>query len=232
MKEKEDNIKKKSFDLIKTYLLIYNLTQFICWLTILLRLLDHDYNILKGENSSLYQNIIWPITITHLLANLEIIHAITNIVPSNLRVTLMQIFLRMYIACIISHVAQYGIGFAMVIHAWTFADLIRYSYYTLYIMKIAPYFVRWLRYSVFVVAYPLGAVGEHFCLFAAHMHVMRFGPWNVRIANTDIILLHKYILYILWVISAPMLLHLYMHMLKQRKKVLGRQSFTDCAKHK
>lgn len=120
---------------------------FCSWLTILPRLLDHDYNILTEKTSSLFQNTIWPITISHLLGTLEIIHAITNIVPSNMRVTMMQIFLRTYVACILSHLAQYGIGFSVVVHAWTFGELIRFIYYTLHVMKIAPYFVRWLRYD-------------------------------------------------------------------------------------
>ena len=51
-------------------------------------------------------------------------------------------------------------GFPLLLLAWTITEIIRYSFYALNLVGQNPYLVAWLRYTLFIVLYPLGVVGE------------------------------------------------------------------------
>ena len=51
--------------------------------------------------------------------------------------------------------------------AWTLTEIIRYSYYTLNLMNTNVGIITWLRYTLFIVLYPIGVTGELLCYYFA-----------------------------------------------------------------
>jgi very-long-chain (3R)-3-hydroxyacyl-CoA dehydratase len=69
--------------------------------------------------------------------------------------------------------------------AWAAVEVPRYLFYTCELLLgkgTSPYALAWLRYSLFVVLYPLGIAGEVGCLYfslpAADQLVWAPGPGN------------------------------------------------------
>lgn len=52
------------------------------------------------------------------------------------------------------------------VFAWSFTEVIRYSFYALSLVEKPPTFLLWLRYTTFYVFYPIGASSEAFLIYA------------------------------------------------------------------
>jgi len=52
------------------------------------------------------------------------------------------------------------LGVGIMLSLWGVLDCIRYPYYALHIWKMSPAFLTWLRYSEFIVLYPIGFASE------------------------------------------------------------------------
>ncbi|KAF2881857.1 hypothetical protein ILUMI_24321 [Ignelater luminosus] len=231
MNQQKTKYKMKNSNSIKLYLIVYNLIQTVSWSILLLRLINHDSNVWNGKTSNLYQYVKWPLLFSHILTILEIIHVVVNIVPSNIITTIMQVCLRGSVACIIipmSIAAQNSIGLPIALHAWAVAEVTRYSYYTFNLLGFVPYLLTWLRYSVFIVAYPVGAMGELICIYVTQKQLNETNISN----SSNVSTVYRYILYVSTILLIPVFPKLYMHMLKQRRKVLGKQTASTDTKNK
>ena len=52
--------------------------------------------------------------------------------------------------------------------AWSLADIVRYSYFVVMLAAPSvPGWLKWLRYSLFFVLYPVGIGGEWFLMYLA-----------------------------------------------------------------
>ena len=116
--------------------------------------------------------------------------------------------------------------------AWSMSEMIRYSYYLLRELSggsadSTPYLSTWLRYSGFIVLYPIGVASELSCCLLALPLVKAtpLGTWprvGMTMPNAYNIAIDLYAMYIPFLcLYAPGLPHLYMHMLRQRKKALA-----------
>ncbi|PIO61579.1 tyrosine phosphatase-like protein, PTPLA, partial [Teladorsagia circumcincta] len=56
--------------------------------------------------------------------------------------------------------ARESMGVPMLLLAWSVTEVVRYSYYALGLFNAVPYFLTWIRYTFFIVLYPLGVTGE------------------------------------------------------------------------
>ena len=85
-----------------------------------------------------------------------------------------------------------------------------------------PYPLLWLRYSTFVPLYPLGVASEMTMVYLAMPHIKAARPLSVSMPNSLNFGFDYYI--VCWLAIAcyiPGLPELYLHMLRQRKKILG-----------
>merc|ERR1719427_2156525 len=143
-------------------------------------------------------------------AILEIIHTVLGIVRSNVVLTTIQVFSRVFIVWgILIQVEESRdcIGFAMLLTAWTITEIIRYSYYTFGLFDSVPYLLMWLRYTLFIFLYPLGVTGEIFYYTMLNSLNFVFNYYYVLCSTS-----------ILYFTNFP---SLYCHMFLQRKKNLG-----------
>jgi len=209
--------------LTKAYLLAYNSAQFLGWSYLLFQMIDHFAQ--GGRPANLYQKVNVTLKIFQTAAVLEILHAATGMVKSNPVVTLQQVFSRVYILWLILELlppSRLSVGVLLLMFAWTITEMIRYSMYAINIVAETPYILTWLRYTFFIVAYPVGVMGELLVSYAGLSYANSKGVLTVGLPNKlnatfhfPLVMVGVMLLYI------PLFPPMYLHMFGQRKKVLG-----------
>lgn len=66
--------------------------------------------------------------------------------------------------------------------AWSVTEVIRYPFYFLSLLNIDVYALNWLRYTLFLVLYPLGAGSEAFLSFST-LPPLRTLPYVPKVAG-------------------------------------------------
>jgi very-long-chain (3R)-3-hydroxyacyl-CoA dehydratase len=188
---------------IKYYLAAYNLTAFLFWLAYLVAFTRSG--LMLDSNGLLLLNIAQG------MAVLEILHTILKWVKSPVLSTAAQVFSRVLVVVLINMFLQHPpltsvaeIGIKIVSFAWGITELVRYSFYFLGLLDIQPRWLLWMRYTFFIVLYPLGVTGEWFII--ASPLVVHFA-WTLYTGMVGALSI-SYIYYF------PVL---YMYMWKQRR---------------
>lgn len=179
-----------------------------------------------------------PLKLAQTAALLEIVHSAVGLVRSPVLITLTQVASRIWIlwgiidvapdpklrALVLLDVAHMRISLSLVtlMTAWCVTEIIRYGFYAFKEFGLQPYFLLWLRYTLFIVLYPLGVSSELAMVVLANSYLRKNAIWSLRMPNT----LNFGFDYWLacWVIVMfylPGLPALYGYMLTQRRKVLG-----------
>ncbi|KAL3281215.1 hypothetical protein HHI36_004429 [Cryptolaemus montrouzieri] len=213
---------KEQPGIIKAYLIGYNAAQTLGWTFLLYQLICY-YT--APSEKSLYDTVKYTVIIFQNAAVLEVVHAFLRIVSSNPIVTVQQISSRVILVCgvlMVTQAARETIGLSLALIAWSITEVIRYGNYTFALLGFVPYFLKWLRYSTFIVLYPIGVTGELLCLYAAQLEIQKTGLWSVRMPNSfNFIFNYQHFLVLTMLMYIPFFPQLYLHMFSLRKKVLG-----------
>ncbi|KPI84138.1 putative Protein tyrosine phosphatase [Leptomonas seymouri] len=167
------------------YLLAYNAGMCAGWSTVLLKVMKHLAE--GGSASTAYPEVATLLCIFQTGAVAEIMHSMAGLVRSPVGTTVIQVLSRL--------VVLYGslrIGdteatkspvFVQMVVAWCLSEIIRYSFYSTNLLKakVAP--LTWLRYSAFMVLYPVGITGEIGCLYRSLPWIAAHKPWTVELPN-------------------------------------------------
>merc|ERR1719369_1254936 len=155
----------------------------------------------------------------------EIFHAAIGLVRSNVIVTLQQVFSRVYVTWAILALcppSQISLGFPLLLFAWTITEIIRYSMYAISLVGTPPYFLTWLRYTFFIIAYPTGVTGELLCSYWGMWYAREKGIWSVHLPNSlNATFSFPLVILVIMLLYIPLFPPMYLHMFGQRKKVLG-----------
>ena len=144
---------------IKNYLAAYNLIAFAFWAAY----------IVSYISSGLQMNSLnlLLLNIAQGMAVLEVLHALLKWVKSPVVSTAAQVASRILVLVFINLFIQtyaavtiFDIGVKVVSFAWGITELVRYSLYFLGLFNKQPTALLWMRYSFFIVLYPLGVTGE------------------------------------------------------------------------
>jgi very-long-chain (3R)-3-hydroxyacyl-CoA dehydratase len=205
------------------YLFAYNAIQVVGWASILVKSVT---GLLAGKSyEMLYNNVEWELQIFQTAAILEIFHAIIGIVRSPVGTTITQVFSRVTVVWLILYkvpVSRSSIGVPMLLIAWSVTEVVRYSFYALSLIKSVPHLLIWMRYTFFIVLYPLGASGEVITMLAALPEIARHKHFTLEMPNAlNFGFSFYYFVIILCLIYLPGFPHMYLHMFGQRRKVLG-----------
>jgi len=218
-------MEEKGITISKIYLILYNLAQTIGWTYLGVQIIGY-YTQTNDDGKSLYETLKYTLIFFQNLAVLEVLHSITGIVRSSPFITLQQVSSRVVVVCLIlipTTFAKQSIGFPMLLFGWTVTEIIRYSNYALNLINAVPYFLVWLRYSTFIVLYPIGVTGELLCMFAAFLETSKTGLWSTTMPNAfNFSFSFPYFILSVMALYIPFFPQLYLHMFSQRKKVLGK----------
>uniref|UniRef100_A0A336MB45 Kinesin-like protein n=1 Tax=Culicoides sonorensis TaxID=179676 RepID=A0A336MB45_CULSO len=177
-------VKTEPAAVVKAYLIIYNGIQVVGWSFLLCQLIL--YSILYRDKDSLWNYVKWTVIVFQNLALLEILHAVMGIVPSNVLITTFQVFSRLMVVDGViwpTLTGQNSPGLPIALVAWSITEIIRYGYYALNLVKTVPYCIVWLRYTTFIILYPIGVTGELLCFYWAQSYVRETKLWSLEMPN-------------------------------------------------
>jgi very-long-chain (3R)-3-hydroxyacyl-CoA dehydratase len=197
----------------RVYLAVYNLLQTGGWSYILFLIVSHWLeHLADGDAAATAWNTVWlPLVIFQNLAILEVVHVAIGLVPSKLMTTIIQVVSRVALvaAAWLSPEGRTSWLFSLMVVSWCLTEVVRYGYYALNNPLVAgkqtPHALTVARYSMFLVLYPTGIVGELGVLFT----------W----AQASVAPL-SYVIYAIMAVYAPGSPVMYTHMMAQRRKVL------------
>ncbi|XP_025232692.1 very-long-chain (3R)-3-hydroxyacyl-CoA dehydratase 2 isoform X1 [Theropithecus gelada] len=238
--------KKGPGPLATAYLVIYNVVMTAGWLVIAVGLV-RAY-LAKGSYHSLYYSIEKPLKFFQTGALLEslgqysslklqrskfgvktirlpILHCAIGIVPSSVVLTSFQVMSRVFLIWAVTHSVkevQSEDSVLLFVIAWTITEIIRYSFYTFSLLNHLPYLIKWARYTLFIVLYPMGVSGELLTIYAALPFVRQAGLYSISLPNKYNFSFDYHAFLILIMISyIPIFPQLYFHMIHQRRKILS-----------
>jgi very-long-chain (3R)-3-hydroxyacyl-CoA dehydratase len=144
---------------VKTYLAIYNAVAFVFWALYLIRFISSGLALTSAG--------LMLLNIAQGLAVLEIIHAALRWVKSPVGSTIAQVSSRLLVLVLINVFTRditsnwlLHLGIVICSFAWGITELVRYSFYFLSLYGRQPNWLLWMRYTFFIVLYPLGVSGE------------------------------------------------------------------------
>ncbi|XP_012240509.1 very-long-chain (3R)-3-hydroxyacyl-CoA dehydratase hpo-8 isoform X1 [Bombus impatiens] len=217
---------KKTNNVGLLYLKTYNLLQVFGWSYILYKFVVNDFS--STTEANLWQNVKWPVVIFQHAALLEIIHAATGLVKSNPVLTTFQVFSRIIVVSGVllatpNNYAASSYGLPLAILAWSITEIIRYLFYYMNLNEFVPYFLTWLRYTLFIVLYPIGVTGELLCIYSAVNYANSHPEfWSYKLPNSwNFIFSYYFILITIMLSYIPLFPQLYLHMFAQRRKIIG-----------
>mmetsp|Transcript_41646 Transcript_41646/g.124487 ORF Transcript_41646/g.124487 Transcript_41646/m.124487 type:complete len:218 (-) Transcript_41646:489-1142(-) len=191
-----------------------------------------------GSSADVYKAVDLPLKVAQSAAFLEIVHSALGIVRSPLFITTTQVFSRLWILwgivvpvlqpCLAGSVGIPGtpplahLGFTTLMLAWASSEVIRYSFFGLKELGAVPYVSMWLRYSGFIVLYPVGVASELTMVWLAMPTISKTRMWSIHMPNAaNFAVDYTIVCWIVVLLYLPGLPKLYMYMLTQRGKVLA-----------
>ncbi|KAJ6948034.1 very-long-chain (3R)-3-hydroxyacyl-CoA dehydratase 2 [Populus alba x Populus x berolinensis] len=210
----------------KLYLFAYNSLQAFGWAVSLYAILINFFSThsLNGAYASAGDLICLLQTVSFL----EVIHGALGVVPSGVLFPFMQWGGRThFVLAIVRQIVEVqelpSVFITFV--AWSMAEVIRYSHYALNCVGSCPSLITYLRYTAFIVLYPIGlAPGEMWTMYQALPFVKKKNlyadffaafPFSYYDFLRVVLLCYPF----LW-------LNLYRYLLKQRRSKLGRHQET------
>nr|VZH92200.1 unnamed protein product [Spirometra erinaceieuropaei] len=166
------------------------------------------------------------------LALLEVLHACLRLVRSSPLTTIIQISSRIFVVWgvlyLYPEVKGHSQALRMMVVSWCLAEITRYFYYFACLLLKPPYPLTYLRYSLFMILYPTGILGEILLISFSLPYVSKHSPIDFPMPNRLNVALHGY--YVYWTVLLmylPFSPVMYKHMLAQRRKVLGSSTRKD-----
>ncbi|KAI6654123.1 3-hydroxyacyl-CoA dehydratase 2-like [Oopsacas minuta] len=225
MARRPDESHLKEASIPDLYLILYNCLQTVGWIAILfntclyLAMYQGDWKSFPG----VYESTATSLNFFQTLAVLEVVHIMLGFVKSNAFLTFMQILSRIIIIwLILVPVPVTSVGPLLHIIAWSITEIIRYFYYAWSRAESPPYALLWLRYTTFIVLYPIGVLGEIISIFSALPTIKEHSLTSLQMPNILNWSFDSYTFLVLILIGyIPGFPQLYMHMIKQRRKYLS-----------
>ncbi|XP_068233960.1 very-long-chain (3R)-3-hydroxyacyl-CoA dehydratase hpo-8-like [Palaemon carinicauda] len=204
------------------YLVFYNVFLSAGWLIVLIQAVHH---LIYEGRPGLWESTHEVLKIFQTLAVLEVVHSAVGLVPSKVGVVFPQVLSRLVALWPILHTfreSQTSVGYPLLLIAWSVTEVVRYAFYFLNILDRVPYIIAFLRYTMFIVLYPMGISGELLCIYAALPGALKTGVYSTTMPNSINFTFNFYYAMIIFALMyIPVFPMLYSHMLAQRRKVLG-----------
>jgi len=144
-------------------------------------------------------------------ASLEVAHACLDMVRTSPVPVAIQVFTRMIILRIFCRFYAGGavehFGFTLMVGAWCLSEVVRYAYYTESLLGFRDPILTWLRYSMFYVLYPIGALSESWLVMASIPSIRKVHGARYAQLCLGVLLLYS-----------PGLVYMMTHMHEQRKR--------------
>ncbi|XP_019465134.1 PREDICTED: very-long-chain (3R)-3-hydroxyacyl-CoA dehydratase 2-like [Lupinus angustifolius] len=213
---------KEKINISTLYLLSYNSLQALGWTVSLTNIL---YNLFSTSSlHTSYASAGHLISFLQCAAFLEVIHGAIGLVPSGALLPLMQWGGRTHfllaVVAKLDEVQELPSVFITFL-AWSISEVIRYSHYAFSCTGNCPSWITYLRYTAFIVLYPIGVgPGEMWLMYQALPIVKKKNTYSdffsgLPFSYYDFLRVVLLVYPFLW-------LKLYLHMFKQRRTKLDK----------
>lgn len=119
--------------------------------------------------------------------------------------------------------AQTSFGLTLVLLAWCLVEIFRYSYYAVNLINVNLSILTWMRYTLFIILYPMGVTGELWCWYESIAFWKNSKSMSYEMPNPLNFTFQPYVVTIMIMLYyIPGFPPMYFHMFAQRKKVLGK----------
>ena len=135
---------------------------------------------------------------------IEVLHCLVGLVPSSAFQTFIQIISRLIVVWGILHPVpetRISYGVPLILLAWPLAETTRYLYYALNIYNVVPYLLTWARYSLFIILYPTGVLGELLIMGKSFNYIKERLLWSITLPNFANVSFYYHIALILVMLS-------------------------------
>lgn len=208
--------------LLRGWLLAYNVAQCVVWSLVLAR---SCVALFTAGPSAVFPAVVGLLAAAQLATAAETAHAVLGLVRSPIAPNVVQFAGRTH--CLLLLLAlpaalQPRPAAAALALTWASADAVRYAFLAASLSRPQPPFaLLWLRYSAFIVQYPVGALSEWLLLLAARP-AARAGLWSVRLPNAlNAAFPYDWFLDLVLGLYPVLFAFQYAHVLKQRRAKLG-----------
>lgn len=190
----------------------------------------------KGGSEDVWKVVELPLKISQTAAVMEVVHSAIGLVRSPLGITATQVASRIWclwliiVPCLPTTVSGsipvipgvFSLNLISLLTAWCISEVIRYGFFALKEAGFTPYFATWLRYSGFIVLYPIGVASELTMAWLALPIIKATDLWSINMPNAWNFGFSYYVVCLIVMATyIPGLPQLYGYMLTQRKKILG-----------
>lgn len=220
--------------MIHGYLLLYNLIQSLGWTAVLasaLRavLLPASSNFGRTTNwqerlTTVYDHSSMFVKPFQILSLMETLHAVFGFVRSPVLPSVLQWMGRTHVLmCVTDSVMplQKTTAAGVLILCWAITECVRYPCYALGILNATPKWLLYLRYTLFIPLYPLGAASEMKLMYDSIGFVKRVEMYYVHMPNVlNFAFDYSWFLYLLLITYPFMFTQLYFYMFHQRRRKL------------
>ncbi|XP_078519699.1 very-long-chain (3R)-3-hydroxyacyl-CoA dehydratase 1 isoform X2 [Lissotriton helveticus] len=219
--EEKEHTKRKAIGPFATaWLTLYNIAMTAGWLVLAIAMIR--FYVETGTHKGLYKSLQKTLKFFQTVALLELVHC--AVVHTSVLVTTVQVSSRIFMVWFVTSSIkqiQNEESVLLFLVVWTVTEITRYSYYTFNLLNHLPYFIKWARYNLFIILYPVGVVGELLTIYAALPYVQKTGMYSLRLPNKyNVSFDYYYFLLVVMCSYIPLFPQLYFHMLRQRRKVL------------
>ena len=188
---------------IEKYLIGYSFVQLFAWLTAFIFInVDH---VVSFEIILIFQ-IISLVETFHAYKKWNNSSPIFSFIQTAARLFILFLIYSLISKFMFRHVNYYKEVVTIMLHVWCFAEIIRYAHYLTQLLKKENKIISWLRYSAFLILYPIGVACEFFIMYLVFIN-NNFGL--------------KIILIVIAIAYIFLFPRLYLHLLKQRKLKLN-----------
>ncbi|XP_030433402.1 very-long-chain (3R)-3-hydroxyacyl-CoA dehydratase 3 isoform X1 [Gopherus evgoodei] len=167
----ESRVPKDPFRQLKRgYLFMYNLVQFLGFSWIFVNMTVRLFILGKDSFYDTFHTIADMMYFCQTLAFIEILNSLVGIVRSPLVPSLLQVLGRNFVLFIVlgnvEEMQSKAVVF-FVFYCWSIIELFRYPFYMLSCIDIEWKLLTWIRYTIWIPLYPLGALAEAVSLIQA-----------------------------------------------------------------
>ena len=208
----------------RLYLSVYNWVVFVGWAQVLYYAVTA---LLAGGHEGVYAAVERSLQLAQTAAVMEILHGLVGLVRSPVTATLPQIGSRLFLTWGILWSfpeTQSHILVTSLVISWSITEIIRYSFFGLKeMLGFAPSWLLWLRYSTFLILYPIGILSEVGLIYIALPYMKVSEKYFVKMPNKwNFSFDYFYTCVIAIGVYVPGGPHMFTYMLAQRKKALSK----------
>jgi very-long-chain (3R)-3-hydroxyacyl-CoA dehydratase len=211
------------------YLILYNLFQFVGFLYILIVISVRYYRDGPGSYKGTYEAVGNAFKFVQLLQYLEVMHPIFGYTKGSWTVPFMQVSGRAFVLFAMLDCEPRMQTKPVVFYlftVWALVEVVRYPYYISSLIKREVGFLTWLRYTIWIPLYPLGALCEAIIILRNIPYFEETGRFSVTMPNKwNVTFSMPIFMYIyLVVLILPGIYYVMKHMQRARAKKLGKKN--------